>query len=126
MKHEEDDLQIATATLLRRIALPGVIFFHTPNSGKRSKREAGRFKAMGVLAGVADWTIIWSNADALIPSILFVELKSATGRASDEQKAFRAKAEATGCAYEIARTMDEFMAIISRHGVPVLRATIAA
>ncbi len=123
MRHEEDDLQKATAGLIDAIALPGVVAWHTPNGGKRSKREAGRFKAMGVRPGVPDWTIA---SDALIPTVLFIELKSATGRVSEEQKVFRRDAETAGCLWDLARSIDEFLAVLRRHLVPMRVAKVAA
>jgi hypothetical protein len=33
---------------------PGVVYWHTPNGGKRSAFEAKRFKEMGVKAGIHD------------------------------------------------------------------------
>ena len=46
--------QIAVVRWLRTV---GVLFCHVPNGGKRSRREAVRLKASGVVAGVPDLLI---------------------------------------------------------------------
>ncbi len=52
--------------------------FAIPNGGKRSKREAERLKLEGVSPGVPDLFIPeWR---------LWIEMKSAVGRTSDEQE----------------------------------------
>jgi hypothetical protein len=67
----EDDLQIAAIKALSYLPAPAWVadawshtlnpratvadlVYHTPNGGGRSKREAGRFKAMGVQRGIPD------------------------------------------------------------------------
>jgi hypothetical protein len=60
-----------------RKTFPDVRIFAIPNGGKRSKREAERLKLEGVSPGVPDLFIpAWR---------LWVEMKSTTGRTSDEQ-----------------------------------------
>jgi hypothetical protein len=78
--HLEDDLHIAVVRYLS-LALPDDAFwFHVPNGGKRGKAEAGRFKAMGVKAGVPDIVIIYGGAP------YFIELKADKGRLSKAQR----------------------------------------
>ena len=56
------------------------LFFHIPNGGARNKIEAIKFKAIGVLPGVPDMLLIWKNTP------YFFELKSLTGKVSNDQK----------------------------------------
>lgn len=70
------------------------LLFHIPNGGSRGKAEAGRFRAMGVKAGVPDLFLPvprfgWHG--------LFLEMKRAKGgRVSPEQKKWIADLEAQG------------------------------
>lgn len=58
------------------------LMHHIPNGGKRSKSEAGRFKAMGVKAGVSD---IFLPVARRGYHGLYVEMKALDGRATKEQ-----------------------------------------
>lgn len=68
---------------------PGLsMMFHIPNGGKRSKAEAGRFKAEGVKAGVPD---IFLPVPRGGYHGLFIELKrSKGGTVSEAQKEWQA------------------------------------
>jgi hypothetical protein len=72
--------QIALVELLSVNLAPGWRFFHVPNGGKRSKAEAGIFKAMGVDPGVEDLVFVQRGG-----LVYFLELKSPTGRRSKAQ-----------------------------------------
>lgn len=61
------------------------LMFHVPNGGRRDKREAARFKAMGVKPGVSD---IFLPVARGVYHGLFIEMKAPDGRASAEQKKF--------------------------------------
>lgn len=52
-----------------------------PNGGKRSKREAAKFVAMGVRAGIPDLVIILPGGDHV-----YVEIKIDSGTVSPAQK----------------------------------------
>lgn len=83
--------------------------FAVPNGGKRSKAEANRFKATGVIAGVAD--LIWMLPNAVI----FIELKTDTGKQSDKQKQFEGLCNKLGHAYVVVRSFDDFVSIIKNN-----------
>ena len=88
MQHIEDNEQI---TLFRWAQFQSGkypeldLMFHVPNGGRRDKREAVRFKAMGVKPGVSD--IFLPVAQGGYHG-LFIEMKAPDGRASAEQKKF--------------------------------------
>lgn len=44
----EDTIQIALINHLKMRAVPGVVFWHVPNGGWRSKSQAKRFKDMAI------------------------------------------------------------------------------
>lgn len=84
---------------------------HVPNGGKRSRGEAGKMRAMGVRAGVADFIHPMSSPRSRY-SGLAVELKSAQGRTSTEQDEFLQAADAAGWLTGVARSLDEFVVIV--------------
>lgn len=99
----EDMLHIYTADVLRAFAVPRVVWWHTPNGGKRHISVAKQLKKMGTRAGVSDFVFLFEVA----PRIAFLELKDADGRQEDAQKDFQRDVEAIGCPYFIARTPAE-------------------
>lgn len=99
---EEDKLHIAIVNLLRATALPGVVYWHCPNGGLRSKREAARFRAMGVLAGVADISISLPGG-----RFLFLEVKSQRGVVSKEQRGFLDAMVANGHFVAVVRSLED-------------------
>lgn len=112
MKHEESATQRACVEWFRmqypKLALNLIAI---PNGGSRRRVEAAIMKAEGVTAGAADLALFVPSTDA---HALFIEMKSATGRQRDSQKAWQQAVEAQGYAYRICRSADEFVDII-RH-----------
>lgn len=70
-------------------------FFHPANGGKRTAREAARFKRLGVMAGVSD---IFVAIPAGGFHGLFIELKSPPNkwRVTPEQRTFIARMNESG------------------------------
>lgn len=113
MKRGEEQLQMACVRWFRYTyqELAGLLH-HSPNGGLRTRAEAGKFKAMGTVAGFPDLFLC-------VPSGgyhgLFIEIKSATGRQTPNQREFEAAATLQGYAYCICREYDEFVHIVSRY-----------
>lgn len=97
----EATIQTVVMQHLSLRARPGVVAFHVPSGGKRSRAEAGRFKAQGVVAGVPD-VLIFANgsADGL-------ELKTVKGRLSDEQHEMHRRLSAAGVIVATAYGLNE-------------------
>ena len=114
MSRPEDGLQKFTVDLLRQGAAPGVIWFHCPNGAPTSARTGARMKAMGLLAGVADMIVVRPGG-----LVYFLELKSAKGRLSPAQKAFRDACEDNGVPYAVADSPERVEAAL--RGWSVLR-----
>lgn len=85
---------------------------HTPNGGKRGKREGARFKAMGVRAG-------WPDLFLAVPQAhwhgLFVELKKATGRLEPSQRELHPVLKAEGYAVMVAWSYEEAVTYITNY-----------
>lgn len=65
------------------------------------------FQETGAMAGVSDLICVTPQ------KVLFIELKSKTGRQSVEQKAFEEKIKSLGFEYHIIRSLDEFENLIN-------------
>lgn len=106
-RHIESQIQIQMVDWFK-VEYPQYIISHTPNGGYRNSREAAIFKREGVLAGFPDLTIIANSA------VLFVEVKTKTGRQSELQKDFQTKVERLGFPYVICRSLQEFALTVSK------------
>lgn len=87
-------------------------FFHTPNGGKRPKGEAGKLRAMGQKPGVPDLLLPRRRG---IYTGLAVELKSATGRLSDDQREWLSALEEEGYLTAVCRDLDAVQAVVSKY-----------
>lgn len=80
--------------------------FAVPNGGRRDKATAGKLKAEGVLAGVADLILLKSNAHY---GALLIEMKTRKGRQADTQREWQRRIEADGYHYVVCRSLEDFM-----------------
>ena len=82
------------------------LLFAVPNGGARSKATAGKLKAEGVVAGVADLIL-------LVPSGAFhglcIEMKTPKGRQSDVQVEWMHLVWEMGYDYALCRSLEEFI-----------------
>ena len=97
----EERLQRAVVQLLT-LAYPDLRWRAVPNGEYRSPRTAGRLKAMGVQAGVADLHITLPMGRTA-----WIELKSVNGRQSPEQRSFEGYERAVGARYMICRSIED-------------------
>ena len=107
----ERDLQKHVVQLLELSAAPDVIWWHTPNGEKRSKKTAALLKAMGVKAGIPDLTFVFPGG-----RVRFLELKWKRGRFSTAQKQLRETCIRTACPYAVARTPEEAATVLHLWG----------
>jgi hypothetical protein len=114
-------IQIALADRLRLQAHRDVIWFHCPNGELRDARTAAKLRAMGTLAGVPDLTFIQRitvlDGEVIVPRILFLELKARGRKPTADQIAFAKRAEACGCTWKCADTVDEAVTILETYGI---------
>ena len=75
--------------------------------GSRNAREAQRFKAEGVLAGVADLVVMLPQGKSI-----YIEMKIKGNRQTDNQKDFQKKSIALGHTYAVCYTFEEFQKVI--------------
>jgi hypothetical protein len=81
----EEDICIAFMTLIfaAQAHRPELnLLYHVPNGGKRTRAQAGRFKAMGVRAGIPDYHLPVRRGGYLG---LWIEMKAGKNGTSDSQ-----------------------------------------
>ena len=96
---------------LRTYAKPGVIFWHSPNGGKRSAQWAAKLKRMGVLPGVSDIVLFYGG------QLFALELKASNGRPTELQLAFIASVEKQGGFGCVCHSIDAAVRVLKSWGV---------
>ena len=110
-RNAEGRRQIAIVEYVRWVA-PQIIVFHPANGGWRTKAEAARFKALGVLAGVLDLVLVLPEG-----RVAFWEVKTQPGRISPAQFAFIDRLEANGHVWAVVRSVDDARVELARLGI---------
>lgn len=119
-RQPERALQIEVAEILNGI--PGLLWFHVPNGGKRNVIEAKIFKAMGVKPGVPDIIIAGTPIvyHGPVPfsggGPAFIELKADNKKPSPEQVAWHEELRKRGWAGTVCRSVDEVLVALKRWG----------
>lgn len=113
MRHNEENMQTACVQWFN-LAHPKdrELLHHSPNGGRRDAREAARFKAMGTRAGFPDLFLFRAGGGY---HGLAIELKTATGRQSENQRRMQVLLTRAGYRYEVVRSFDAFKALISEY-----------
>lgn len=120
MSQTERQLQRQVATYFATVLPKDVLAFHIPNEGKRGWHAQADFKFGGGLPGVADWYLSWFlYASPGIHRTGWIELKSATGKLTDEQELFRYRVQRIGHLWALCRSFDAVTATLSFWGVPM-------
>lgn len=83
-----------------------LLLHHSPNGGKRNAREAARFKAMGTKAGFPDLFLYYPSKGF---HGLALEMKTGTGKQTDNQKLWERKLIENGYSYRLVRSIEEFI-----------------
>lgn len=111
IRRPEQQIHKAVAEHLRLRAVPGLVWWHTPNGGARSKAEGAIFKAMGVRAGVSDFIFVHNNR------IYALELKAEGGRATESQLKFLSDIDAAGAHTAIPEGLNAALATLESWGL---------
>lgn len=111
----EDELQLCVRQQLDRLADETGDdrlrrFHHSPNGGHRSKREGAVFRGMGVRPGFPD--LIYPAPVGGYSGVAF-ELKTASGRLSDEQRDWLGWLASQGYRIATPRSVGEVLATVN-------------
>lgn len=82
----EEQLQLATASVLDDLMERDLLFWFHPPNAPRSKITGGKLKAAGMKAGVPDCVVTFPKGQTI-----FIELKFNRGRLSTAQKDVHAR-----------------------------------
>ena len=88
------------------------LIYHVPNGGKRDAREAARFKAMGVKAGVPDLCIPVPRGGY---AGLYIEMKYGKNKPTDNQKKWISKLREYGHKVEVCYSGIEATEVIEEY-----------
>lgn len=96
--------------IVQYLELMGIFFFSVPNEnaggGKGAMIRMQMYRAMGLRPGVSDLVVI-------LPSrIVFLEVKTATGRQSEHQRRFEARVKELGFEYYVVRSVDDVSKVL--------------
>lgn len=112
-RHKTDEHNLQVACLRWFYAqYPSTIIYATPNAGKRNERQGRYMKDEGLLAGVADLTILAQRGGF---GALFVEMKTKVGRQTDTQRRFEEGVTKAGYKYCLCRSLDDFIRVVSEY-----------
>jgi hypothetical protein len=108
------DAQRAIVQALRVLLPRGSIVHHAANevtSGdRRAKLRQAILVGMGVFPGFADLIVLSGGR------VLFLEVKSRTGRLSPSQVSFRDAVQAQGFAWALVRSVEDALGALADHG----------
>lgn len=107
LRHIESQIQRQMVQWFR-LQYPRYIIAAIPNGGQRNALEAKIMKSEGVLAGFSDLIVIANK------NVLFVEVKTTTGRQSELQKKFQSAVEYLGFQYSVCRSLQDFQMRIEK------------
>jgi hypothetical protein len=107
----EDAIQRAVFEHIRVRGVPGLVAFHVPNGGYRSRTEAAILNGLGVRAGVSDVIAIHKAR------VYALELKPPDGSPTEAQLEFLADMERAGVFTCIAEGLDRALAVLEGWGL---------
>ncbi len=123
-RHPEADAQRAIVHALRVVLPRGSIVHHSANEvtshNRSAKARQAILQGMGVHRGFSDLIVLSGGR------VLFLEVKSATGRLSPAQADFRDAVRDQGFAWALVRSVDDTLGALAEHGFTTRATTSAA
>jgi hypothetical protein len=105
-RRAEDSIQRTVCEHLRMRGSPGVVWWHTPNGGKRNRIEAAVMKSLGVRAGVSDIIAVHEG------TAFALELKADGARPTEAQLQFIDDFRAAGGDAGVAEGLDQALRVL--------------
>lgn len=107
----EEQIHRAIVSRLELFGVEGLVWCHPANGGARSPAEAGRFRAMGVVAGVPD-LLLWHRCQAYA-----LEIKAERGRLSPAQAQMLQRLTDAGVVTAVVYGLDPGLATLLNWGL---------
>ena len=124
MRHLEDAMQSSVIrwARMRQATAPELeMLHHIPNGGRRGVLEAKRLKGQGVVPGIPDLHLPVARGPYCG---LWIEMKTATGRLSEDQRKIIAMLRAEGHRVEVCRSAADAVEVLEDYmRVPTLAIT---
>jgi len=114
-RRDEATMQAALIEELRLILPENAFVFAVPNGGSRNVVEAVNLKRQGVVAGVPDLIVVYAGR------CFGLELKTAMGKLSDNQRITFHKLTAAGMRVEVVRSREAAISMLREMGIPLRR-----
>jgi hypothetical protein len=108
MKHQEAELQKACIRWHSLQYPKDYYLLYMNHQNGKSAAEQGRLKAMGLVPGVADLTMLSRGR------VDFFELKVGKNKQTDKQKKFQQAVEDYGYHYHLVYRLDKFIEIVNK------------
>lgn len=105
MRHLESEIQKQIVRAVRYV-YPKSLIFSVPNEGKRNVKTGVIMKAMGLMHGTSDLVFVHDR------KVIFIEVKSKTGRQTEYQKDFQKIVESHGLRYWLVKSTEEVLTSI--------------
>ena len=106
-RNQEQKLQEQAINTLRLYENTGRLFvFAVPNGERRDAVTGAKLKRSGVRAGVSDIVVVMTSR------VVFIELKTKTGKQSREQRIFEERIRSFGFEYYVCRSISEILACL--------------
>ncbi len=112
-RNPEGEAQRAIVSTLRMVLPKGSIVHHAANElpgGRTMKTQQAIRKALGAWPGFPDLVVIAEGR------LMLMEVKSATGRLSEAQEAFRDLMLGQGVPWALVRSVDDALGALRDHG----------
>lgn len=111
----EVDIQRAIVHTLRIVLPRSSIIHHSANEvgsgGKSARQRQAILTGMGVFPGFADLIVLTGG------QVLFLEVKSLSGRLSPAQKAFRDMVKTQGFGWALVRSVEDALGALADHRI---------
>ncbi len=111
----EADIQRAIVHTLRIVLPRDAIIHHSANEvgagSKAARQRQAILTGMGVVAGFPDLIVLTGGR------VLFLEVKSPTGRLSPAQREFRDKVQAQDFGWALVRSVEDALGALADHGI---------
>lgn len=111
MQRPEQEIQRAILKHLKIRGAPEIFYFHCPNGGYRRPIEAAVFKSLGAVPGIPDLIIIKAGKTYAL------ELKTETGKLSDNQLTAMAAMSKCGVETAVAYGLDAAIGWLEERGI---------
>ena len=112
MSRPEDDIHRAIIGELAERKAPGVVYWHTPNQGKRGYRRTNGLKALGMRPGVSDLVFLHKGR------FFALELKAPSGKPpTEDQMEFVSDVNAAGGSASIVEGLPSALSALEIWGI---------